>query len=420
MDDGPEQLVILFVLLLLSAFFSSSETALTSISKIKLMNMVENEVKGAKNIQKVLENPGKLLSAILIGNNLVNIGASAMATSIAISMAGNNNVAVGIATGIITVLILIFSEITPKTFTSQNAEKVSLFVIRPIAFIVWLFTPLVFVFNFVSSIILRVLGVKTNAKTPLITEAELKTMVTVSHTEGVIEREEKTMIDNVVDFGDHNAEDIMIPRIQILAVSVDATLDEVIDTFMKEHYSRMPVYKENLDNIVGIIHLKDIFLLNNNGKDKEAFRMKDYMREPYFTYESKPLSKLFITMRTKRIPIAIVLDEYGGTSGLITLEDLIEEIVGDIDDEYDEENFEIQKISDTEYTVLGQAKIEDVNEMADADFKSENYDSIGGYVMGVLGHIPSQGESFIDKGFKFIVEDVDKNRVKRIHLYKLN
>ncbi|GHU53253.1 membrane protein [Clostridia bacterium] len=415
MDAGPEQSIVLVVLLCLSAFFSAAETALTSINKIRLATLADEGSKNAVLVQEILENPKKLLSSILIGNNLANIGATAIATSIAIKIAGNSAAALGAATVALALLILIFCEITPKTLSTQNPEKIALVVVRPIMFIVFVFTPFFVMFNAVTTFLLIITNNYQKDPPPVITEADLKTMVTVSHKEGIIEHEEKTMMHNIVEFGDYHASDVMVARTHVSAIPDTATFSEITKVFKNEHFSRLPVYHENIDTIVGVLYLKDIFR-----ESAKNFDVKNYMREPYFTYETKPLSQLFIIMRTERIPMAVVLDEYGGTSGIVTLEDLIEKIVGGIYDEYDDDFLEIQKIDDNVYLILGETKLEDVNEEVAINFESKDYDSIGGYVLGLLGEIPEKGEfceeDFEDFSVKFTVESIEKNRIEKVKL----
>ncbi len=410
MEPASLQITILIILIGLSAFFSMSETALMSISKIRLRTMVDENIKNSKLIQSVLEDPGRLLSAILIGNNLVNIGASSLATAIIVDKVGSKGI--GIATGLLTIIVLIFGEITPKTFATKNAEKVSLFVIKFIKFCMIIFTPFIIVLNFITGFILKLLGVKKHEKTPTITESELLTMVNVSHEEGVLEIDEREMINNVVYFANSDAEDVMVPRTDIIAINVDATYEELTSLFKAETCSRIPVYQDSIDNIVGVISLKDLLFIDRN----KSFNIRDYMRDPFFTYESKCLRELFAEMRINRIPMAIILDEYGGTSGIVTLEDMLEEIVGDLADEYDEHVEEIKLIKDNEYIVEGATKIEDVNEMLGTKFESEDFDSIGGFIIESFGKFPDKGNTIIIGSVKFIVEKIEKNRIETIRV----
>lgn len=411
MDSGPGLFIVLVILIGLSAFFSASETALTSLSKIRLRNMVEENVKRADIISRLVENPKKLLSAILVGNNLVNICASSIATMIAMSI--DPVYGVGVSTVLMTIVVLICGEITPKTLAAQNSEKISLLVAKTISFVVFILTPIIAVLNVVTGFIIRFLGGDSSKQGPAITEAELKTMVNVSHEEGVLEKDERQMINNVFDFGDAKAKDVMTPRTDMIAIPMDVTFQEVSQIFNEERFSRLPVYKDSLDDIVGILHLKDVAFLT-----EDNFSIEELMREAYFTYESKSTSLLFAEMRTNRIPVAIILDEYGGTSGLVTIEDLVEEIVGDISDEYDEDDEEIEVVKEDEFIVDGSTKIDDVNEMIGTKIESEDFDSIGGYVIGILGRFPDAGEKIeTEEGVRFIVEEIDKNRIEKLRIF---
>ncbi len=411
-DGSLPQFIALVFLLILSAFFSSAETALTSLSKIRLKHMVSEGVKGADAIEKITENPKRLLTSILIGNNLVNVGASVVTTGLAIKLSGNNAFAIGAATFLLTFAILVFGEVTPKTLANQYSEKFSLFLAEPIKLVVLVFTPAAALLGYVTSGMISLFGGDPNKSTPLITEAEFKTIVNVSEEEGVLEVFEKRVIHNVFDFGDFHSRDIMTPRTDIFALSDEATYEEAAALFKEERFSRVPVYKESLDRIVGILHLKDFAFLEPN-----EFDIKVHMRNPFFTYESKPTRELFNLMRNEGIAMTIILDEYGGTAGLVTLEDLVEEIVGEISDEYDDEEKEIEEVREHEYIVEGGAKISDVNEMLETDIESEDYESIGGFVVGVLGHIPKPGEEVSTEGLKFIIEEVEKNRIVKLRIY---
>jgi len=408
------QCIFLVVLLMLSAFFSAAETSFTSLGKLKLKNMVDSGVKGADRVDKVLQDRQKFISAILVGNNLANISASAIATSLAIKLSGNSSIAVGAATGLLTLLVLIFGEITPKSLAVQRADKLTVVFARPVYWCMVILTPIVWLLNKVTSSLIRLLGV-SGERTPLITEAELMTIVNVSHEEGVLETGERQMIYNVFEFGDMRAKDIMIPRMDIVGAEIDASYEELFKIFDEERFTRIPVYRNNNDDIIGILNIKDFIF---SMKDKDNFSLEGNLREPYFTYENKSIAELFNYMQTERIPMAIVLDEYGGTSGLLTLEDIIEEIMGDISDEYDEDDQEITLIREHEYVVDGSAKIDDVNEMIGTELTSEDYDSIGGYVMGLFDRIPEAGEQTKDGKVRFIVESLDKNRIEalRIHI----
>nr|WP_255668491.1 hemolysin family protein [Methanocella sp. CWC-04] len=397
--------------MLLSGFFSSSETALTSINKIRLRHMVDEKVKNADRIQKLLEEPGKLLSTILIGNNIVNISASALATSLAIEFFGDTGV--GIAMGVMTLLVLVFGEITPKALAIQYSEKISLLVIKPVSIIVWVLSPIVAIFNYGTNGLINLLGGKRDKNAPIITEEELKTLVNVSHEEGVLEVDEKSMIQNVFEFGDLHVKDVMIQRTDIVAININSTFDEVTEILKTEQYSRYPIYKQRMDNIVGILNVKDFFF---SKESKETFDIKKYMRKPYYTFEFKKISEVFSDMKKFRVHMAVVLDEYGGTAGIVTIEDLIEEIVGEIQDEYDIQVNEIEEIKEGEYLVDGSTKIDTFNEILNVNIESEYYDSIGGYLIGEFGRLPQAGEKLEKENIVFTVEGVDKNRIKKVRI----
>jgi len=416
------QLIALVILLMLSAFFSSAETALTTINKIKLRSLEDEGNKKAATVRKLVENPGKLLSAILIGNNIVNLSASSLTTVFATDLckkAGWSipvSTVVGIATGILTLLVLLFGEIMPKTLATRYNMQLSLVYAPVISALTVILTPLIFIINLMSSGLLKLFGADKNKKASM-TENELLTIIDVSHEEGVIEREEREMITNVVDFGDSLAKDVMVPRIDIVFASIDDSYDDLAAVFMEEKYSRIPVYENSKDNVIGIVNLKDLFCYKGS---KEDFVLRDFLREPFFTYEYQKTSELMLKMRDQSFNIAIVLDEYGATAGLITLEDLLEEIVGEIRDEYDEEERDpIEKISENEYIVDGSAKLDDINEILDTRFDSDDYDSIAGHLINELEHIPKAGEFIETEGFRFVVDKMDKNRIEVIHIYRL-
>lgn len=405
------QLVVLVILLMGSAFFSASETALMSISKIDARHMVDQNIKNAKIVSKLVEDPNRLLGAILVGNNIVNIGASSLATVVATGILGSAGA--GIATGVMTLLVLIFGEITPKSLSTQKSQEVACFVARPISLVVLIFTPVVKVLMFISNLMIRLFGGKIDTSKPFITTDELKTIVTVSHEEGVLEEEEKEMIYNVFGFGDSYTKDVMIPRTDMIAVDVNATYDEIIELYKQEQFSRMPVYQESHDNIIGVIYMKDLLLKQFDPKD---FVISDFLRDVYFVHEFKRIDELFKEMRSKKIGMAIVVDEYGGTSGIVTLEDLIEEIVGDIDDEYDMTEDSFVKIADQEYLVDGSFRISDFNDELNLNISSNEFDSIGGFIIGLLDRFPDEGEVVVYDDITFKVEETMNNRINKLRI----
>ena len=407
------QIGLLVVLLLGSGFFSASETSLMSLSKIRIRYMEEEGVKGAKLVSSLIEKSSDLLSSILVGNNVVNIAATSVSTSLFISIFGDGGVA--IATAVMTVLVLIFGEITPKTIAANSPEKIAVIVSKPISIIMKITKPIVWVFNLLTGIIFKIMGIENDGVKPFITEEELKAMVNVSHEEGVLEIEEREIINNVFQFGDMQAKEAMIQRLDMVAVNIEDSYDEIIELFKSEKLSRLPVYQESIDDIVGILNIKDIIFLSD--EEIQNFNIKNYVREAFFTYEFKKITQLLEEMKKEKSQMAIVVDEYGGTAGLLTIEDLVEVIVGDIDDEYDEEEEEIVKINDNEYLVEGSTKISDVNEQLGINLESEEFDSIGGFIIGYLKRIPEENEIIEVEDVKFKVESIDKNRINKIRIF---
>ena len=404
------QLVIVIILLSASAFFSSAETALMTSNKLKMRNLADNGNKRAAKVLKVTENTDKMLSAILIGNNIVNLTASSISTALTLKIFGSK--LVGIATGILTFLILVFGEITPKNVASKNAENMALAYIGVISFLVTLLTPVIFIVNTVAKFVISIFN-KNGDDNNAVTEEELRAMVEYSHEEGVIENEEKKMIVNVVDFGDTVAGDIMVPRVDMVMVDEKSSYEEILQVFREERYTRIPVYEETPDNVIGILNVKDFLLI----EDKENFVMKELLREPLYTYEYKKTSALMMDMRKTGANIVIVLDEYGITAGLITLEDMLEEIVGEIRDEFDADEDEgITKVSDLEYLIDGSTNLDDINDRIGLSLSSEEYESIGGLIMEKLGRLPVEGEIINFDNIVLTVKKMDHARIEKVCL----
>ena len=409
------QIGILIVLLALSAYFSSAETALTTVSKIRMRNLAESGNKKAVLVLNVIEKQSeKMLSTILIGNNIVNISASALATTLAFKFGGYRYM-VSIVTAVITVMILVFGEITPKTVARINSEKFALMYISSIRMFMVVLTPAIFIINGFSRIITRLMRIDINKKTSSITEDDLRTLVDVIHEDGVIESEEKEMIKNVFDLGDACVKDVMVPRVHVSFANVNNNYWELIDIFKADKFTRLPVYEDTTDNVIGTINMKDLLLFY----DRESFNVRDILREAYFTHEYKNIAELLVEMRDASINIAIVLDEYGDTAGLVTLEDILEEIVGEIYDEYDESEEEnYKKINDYEYVIEGSVSLDDLNDHLNIGLESKEYDSLGGYIIEKLDRHPEVGNEVITQsGIRLVVETLDKNRVETVHIY---
>ena len=417
MEPGAAaRLIILFILLLLSAFFSSAETAFTSLNRLKIKSLADEGSKRAVLVLSLIDKNAKFLSTILIGNNIVNIAASAITTTFAFNYFGNH--AISIATGILTLLILIFGEITPKTMASNHAEKMAFIYAPFISFLMFVFTPLTFLVSGLAKGVMFILHIKPDGSGQHMTENELLTIVEASAEDGVIEKDEHEMINNVVDFGDTVARDVMVPAINMTCVEDTVSYSELIDIFRKDQYSRMPVFHESHDNIIGIIWAKDLLVKYDPDK---SFSVTDYMREPFFTFESKKTSELMSELKNKYKSMAIVLDEYGITAGLLTIEDLLEEIVGEIRDETDTDEVDsVKQLNENVFEAAGSASLDDVNKACNLELASDDYDSIAGHVINLLNHLPSPGESIESNNVKYTVLSTSKNRVTKIKIELLS
>lgn len=410
------QLVILVILIILSAFFSSAETAFSTSNRIKMRSLAEEGNKRAALVLKILDSYSKLLSAILIGNNVVNLSASSIGTTIAIALSEplglQASLMTGLATGILTIAVLLGGEIVPKTWANLYADKIALVYAPIIRFLMIVLTPVIFIVDKIALGILKIFRIDTSKKNNAMTESELRSYVDVSHEDGVIEEEEREMIYNVFDFGDSLAKDIMIPRIDMVSVEDTATYKEITEVFRENMYTRLPVYHDSTDNIIGIINIKDFLFVEN----PEKFAIQDILREAYYTYEYKKTSDLMMEMRKSSANIALVLNEYGSTEGMITLEDLLEEIVGEIRDEYDEdEETLINDLGDNTYIVPGGMKLDDINNSIDTDFSSDDYDSIGGLIIEKLDKLPEEGETVeLEDGTVLTVQTVNQNRIEEV------
>lgn len=406
--SGVIQLIVLIILVFLSGFFSSAETALTTVNRVRLRTLEEEGNKRAAKVNKILDNYSKMLSTILIGNNIVNLSASSLATTLALRI----NLAVGIATGILTVIVLLCGEIIPKTWAMLYSEKLSLLYSGVIYALMQLLTPVIFLVDKMANAVLRLLHIDPNKKTSTMTENELKTYVDVSHEDGVIESEEREMIYNVFDFSDALAKDIMIPRINMVTVNVNASYEKVLSIFRESMYTRLPVYEDDKDNIIGLINIKDFILT----EDQENFHVKNILRDAHYTYEYKKIADLMYEIREKTTSVTFVLNEYGATVGMITLEDLLEEIVGEIRDEYDADEDEyIKEVGERTYLVEGSMKLDDINDALGTKLDSEDYDSIGGIIIEYLDRLPEDNEEVtLENGVHLKVQGIDQNRIRKV------
>ena len=404
-------IVVFIILICLSSFFSCTETAFLSANKIRMRNLAEEGDRRAKKVEKLLSNTDRLYSSILVGNNLVNIGASSLTTSIVISIFGNSASLVAAASGVVTLLILVFGEITPKTFATKNADRIALFMSGFVSFICFIFTPVVFLLNIITGFIIKLLGGnKDNG--PTMTEEDLKTIVTVGHEEGVLEEEEKEMIHNVFEFGETEIKEIMTPRINVDSVPDDCSYQELMEIYKRGQFSRYPVHSESFDEIVGVLNVKDLLFFNI---DPDEFEVKDYMRDTFVVYEFNEVGDVFAAMRKEHVSLAIVLDEYGVMSGIVTFEDIVEEIVGEIDDEYDDEDDDmIIKLSENEFLIDGSLNLNEVNDKVGTDFDSEDFESIGGLVLGEVSGVPEIDEEVQIDNVLFRIVKMHKNRIAQL------
>jgi len=416
------QLILLLILIFLSAFFSMSETALTSVSRVKVRNLLEQKKRGAKALSELRENPSKFLGTILVGNNIVNISASALATSISIQVLETYGlheigIAVGIAIGITTFFILVFGEITPKTVAIRNAERISLFSAPIIRVLSVILAPFVQIFTFVSIPFIRLFGGKMLERGPFLTLEEIKMLLLTGEREGVIEEEEKEMISSIFEFGETIVREVMTPKPDMQCLPIESSVDQAIKAILESGHSRIPVYEGNIDNIVGIIYAKD--LLKTIEVDRSKLNLKDFMRPAIFVPESKKVDDLLHQMQGARTHIAIIIDEYGATAGLVTLEDLIEEIVGEIYDEFEKKAKSIEKIDDRTYIVDARLSIPDVNQALKIRLSKKKYDTVGGFVMDGLGKVPAVGDSLKYYNLRISVERVYRRRITRVKIEKI-
>ncbi len=406
------KLVVLMILLVLSCFFSSAETALTVVNKIRIKALADGGDRRAKRVVLINKDYQTMLTTILIGNNVVNLAASSLTTVMVTELL--SSAWIGVGTGVLTFVLLIFGEIVPKTVANAKSEKLALAYSGTILFLIRVLKIVVIIISAISSLVLRLIHVDPKIKTTM-TETDLKNYVDVSHEDGVIESDEKKIIYNIFDFDDSVAKDVMIPRIDMCCISEKADYSEVLRTFKEDMYTRIPVYEEdNPDNIIGLINIKDMILV----KDKENFEISKYIREAYYTYEFKKTNDLLMEMREKAQNVAFVLSEYGATVGMITLEDLLEEIVGEIRDEYDSDEEElIKNIGEKRYLVEANMKLDDINDAISTDLYSENYDSIGGLMIEQLDRLPAYGETVtLPDGTILTARGIKGNRITKVLL----
>ncbi len=409
-------LVFLVICLLLSAFFSSSETAFIALQRFRLQHMVDTKVKGAQRVARLVEQPEKLLSTILLGNNFVNVAAAALATVLAVSVWGQEQ-GVLIATIGLTIVLLVFSETTPKTLATRHAEKLSLFYARPIAAMAWIFTPFVAVLSWIASGVTRLVG-GTPLHRSLVSEEEIRSMITVGHKEGLVEEEEAEMLHKVFEFGDRPVSEAIVPRPEVISVEKGTTLADFLAIYAESPMSRFPVYEENMDNVVGILSVKDVLMALAKGVITHEDTIDDLIRPAYFTPETKRIGELFTEMRDKNYRMCVVVDEYGGTAGVVSLSRLMEEIVGPVGDELAEAEKEYEPINEYTFQVDGGMRIDEANEEMGLELPEGDYETMAGFILHLLGHIPRQGQQIRYKDLKLVVTRMRGRKIDEILLTK--
>ena len=407
------QLIILFILVGLAAFFSASETAFVSLGAYHLRKLDREDPK-AKKLEFWFKYPNRVLTTTLVGNTIVESLSSILAASIAYRSSGK--VSLAIMAFLVMFFILVFGEIIPKNLGKKYAEKFVMFAILPMKVFTLIFEPINrFLLGF-AEVFLNLFGVNIDSILPVLTEEDIKAMISAGEEEGLIEEEERQMIHSIFELGDRMVSEVMIPRVNIVAVDVNSTIKEVLNLVAKEGYSRYPVYRGNFDTIEGVVYLKDIIAKGYEYKD---LLVKDIMRPAYFVPETKKINDLMKELQRKQIQMAIVVDEYGGTAGLVTMEDLVEEIVGEISDEYKHDSYDYQRLSDNSYLVKGSMEVEKANELLDLDLSKGEFETVAGFILEYLGRLPRKGEKFIYKGKVFIVYEIYENTIKWIRIRPL-
>ena len=409
-------IAFLVICLVLSAFFSGSETAFISLQRFRLEYLISTEVKGAKQVAVMIEKPERFLSVVLLGNTLANAAAAALATAIALFFWGDSGIV--IVTIALTVILLIFCEATPKVVAAQHAERLSLFVVRPIWVISWLFTPFVIALSWIASAFTKIVG-GTPVSRSIISDEEIRTMISVGREEGTVEEEEAKMLHKVFEFGDRSVSEVMIPRLEVAALELGSRIADFLKLYTESPISRFPVFKENMDNVVGILSVKDILMARAKGTFNNGSTIDELVRPAYFTPDTKLINELFFEMRDNNYRMAVVIDEYGGTAGIVSLSRLVEEIVGEVGDELAgvEKDYEI--INDYTFQIDGGMRIEEANEEMELDLpEGDDYETVAGFILRLLGHIPRRNEQLRYKGKKIMITEMREQKIEKIMLTK--
>jgi len=418
MDTGetPLYLVFLFICLVLSAFFSGSETAFLSLQRFRVEHLVSTEVKGAKRVARLIQHPEKLLSVVLLGNTFVNIAAAALATSLAVSLWGERW-GILIATIGLTVILLIFCETTPKTIATQHSERLSIAFARPIELISWLFTPFVVVLSWIASGFSRLFGGAPVSRS-LVSGEEIRTMISVGHEEGTMEDAEAEMLHNVFDFGDRPVREVMVPRPEVICIEQGSTLADFLALYAESPLSRFPVYQDNMDNVDGILSIKDVVMAQAKGIINNESIIDELVRPAYFAPETKLINELFTEMRDNNYRMCVVVDEFGGTAGIVSLSRLVEEIVGPVGDELAAVEKEYEIINEYTFQIDGGMRIEEVNEEMGLELPEGDYETVAGFILELLGRIPGAGEQLRYKGLKMVITEMRGMKIEEILVTK--
>ncbi len=407
-------LVGLLVLIALGAITSAAETAVTSVNRIKVKQRAEEGSVNAKILENLLTHPGRFLATVLFANNLVNIAAASLATSLA-DKAGLSYAA-AISTGVMTFLILIFGELSPKTLAVQRADSIAFALAKPLKVADKILYPFIRVLIIIANTLLRLIGVKTMRQGPFVTEEEIRTMVSVGEEEGVIQEQEREMIDSIFEFGDTVVREVMVPRMDMVAADKSTPVSKILRLVLHEGFSRIPIYDKTIDNVIGIVYARD--LLTHYSKGEVKIQLSKLIRPAYYVPESKKVIELLKELQRRKTHMAIVVDEYGGTDGLVTIEDLLEEIVGEIFDEYDLEEVLVEQIDDNNIRVDAKVDLDEINEILGINLPEAEYESIGGFVFDLFGKIPAPGEKIDYNGLTFTVEQVVRRRISKIRITK--
>ncbi len=415
--DGIETLylALFIVCLLLSAFFSSSETAFTSLQRIRVEHLVNTKVTGAERVAKMIRRPERLLSTILTGNNLANTAAAALGTILAVSVWGEWGIL--IATIGIAVILLVFCETTPKVIAAHNAERLSIKLARPIEVASYIFTPAVLALSSIASRFSKLAGGEPVARS-LVSAEEIRTMISVGHKEGTVEKDEAEMLHKVFDFGDRPVHEVMVPRPEVVSIEQGSTVADFLALYAESPLSRFPVYQENMDNVVGILSIKDVLMALAKGTIDNQSVIDDLIRPSYFTPEAKRINELFTEMRDNNYRMAVVVDEYGGTAGIVSLSRLVEEIVGQVGDELAGVEKEYEAINEYTFQIDGSMRIEEANEEMGLELPEGDYETVAGFILDLLGHIPKRGEQLRYKGLKIVITKMRGLKIEEVLLTK--